>query len=443
LLNLTERPPFCIHGPGGMGKSSLVSRFILEHAEAAESQRIPFIYLDFDRPGLVAEEPVTLLLEAVRQLRTQYPQNAEQADECLRRWSDQLWGREPIAKPKRSETTVPAVFGHVANRGRFLDEFTELVSSFRDGSKPLLLVLDTFEEVQVRSRAFVEAVWEFLDDLQRKVPRLRIVVSGRAPVTDLTTASLPLTELDPEAARAVLERGLAEALGAPDPATAAAVVAQVGGNPLSLKLAVEVIRKEGAGGGAGIRDLKTRNLFFVRVRDAVLQGRLYQRILDHIRDDEVRKLAHPGLILRRITWELIRDVLAGPCGVTVRDDDHARKLYARLEQEVSLVRPGSDEAIYHRSDVRRAMLEDLRRSMPEAVRDIEQKAITFYTPRTDPISRAEEIYHRLSLGEDPAEVDRRWIEGLGPLLSGSVEELPARAQAYLANRLQLTIDPTL
>ena len=49
--------------------------------------------------------------------------------------------------------------------------------------------------------------------------------------------------------------------------------------------------------------------------------------------------------------------------------------------------------------------------------------------------RAEEIYHRLALGEDPAEVDKRWLTGIEPFLRDAVGELPPRSNAYLANRV--------
>src|SRR5205085_2938653 len=65
-LKPQERPLLLIYGPGGVGKSTLIARFILEHATLDEAHRIPFAYLDFDRPDLLADEPMTLLVEAAR-----------------------------------------------------------------------------------------------------------------------------------------------------------------------------------------------------------------------------------------------------------------------------------------------------------------------------------------------------------------------------------------
>lgn len=57
IFSIHDRPPLFVNGPGGCGKSTLIAKFILEHAEIEENARFPFAYLDFDRPGLLAEEP--------------------------------------------------------------------------------------------------------------------------------------------------------------------------------------------------------------------------------------------------------------------------------------------------------------------------------------------------------------------------------------------------
>jgi hypothetical protein len=49
---LKDRPPLHLHGPGGVGKSALLARFILDHADPRAPQPLPFIYLDFDRAAL-------------------------------------------------------------------------------------------------------------------------------------------------------------------------------------------------------------------------------------------------------------------------------------------------------------------------------------------------------------------------------------------------------
>src|SRR5262249_40035495 len=156
-------------------------------------------------------------------------------------------------------------------------------------------------------------------------------------------------------------------LGITDSKLAQALVDQLGGNPLTLKLASEVVKKETVGPG-GIADLTTRRYYFLSMQENLIQGQLYRRILAHIHNENVRKIAHPGLVLRRITPELIRDVLAVPCGVDLSEDTEAHRLYEELGREVSLVTIAHDGALEHRSDVRRVMLDMLWHDEPLKVR---------------------------------------------------------------------------
>ena len=74
LATPTEKP-MVVHGPPGIGKSTLLAKFVLDHARAGD-RRIPFVFIDFERPTLSVLEPATLLAEAARQLAIQYPDSA-------------------------------------------------------------------------------------------------------------------------------------------------------------------------------------------------------------------------------------------------------------------------------------------------------------------------------------------------------------------------------
>jgi hypothetical protein len=69
----TARPVLVLTGAGGVGKSALLGRFLLEHARKASEQRLLFAYLPFDDPSLRAEEPLTLVVEIVSQIERQFP----------------------------------------------------------------------------------------------------------------------------------------------------------------------------------------------------------------------------------------------------------------------------------------------------------------------------------------------------------------------------------
>lgn len=57
-------PPLFVHGPGGVGKSTLLARFLLTELDRGR----PYAYIDLDRPTIRADEPTTLLLDLLDQL---------------------------------------------------------------------------------------------------------------------------------------------------------------------------------------------------------------------------------------------------------------------------------------------------------------------------------------------------------------------------------------
>lgn len=449
------RKPLLVHGPGGMGKSTLLARFILEHAQAEEP--IPFVYLDFDDPALSLDNPATLLVDIARQLSLQRPEMKEVLARFRRLCEGITSGRALQWRRLTEEERTPTVeaLSTLLERLESLEDeahwphwqvLTEtlsviLATMLRSQSPKrlprVLLVLDTFEELQFRGIGHVEALSLFLVLLQERCPELRTVICGRAPTELLRADALPLPELDAEASRELLRSS-----GVEDVETIDGLVKQLGGNPLTLKLAADVVKREGSNRG-GIEGLKTRRLFFFSAREAVIQGQLYQRILGHIHDPRVRKLAHPGLVVRRITPEIIARVLAGPCELRLEGSADAEALFEEFKREVSLVFVAADQSLHHRSDVRRVMLEALKAEKPVQVREIHEAAVRFYEGNVDPLSRAEEIYHRLSLGESPREVEGRWMPGVEPYLDNALEELPSAARPFLASRLGLELPPRM
>ena len=445
---LRDNPPLVLHGPGGVGKSTVLAKFILDHVEA--EQPVPFVYIDFDRPGMLPHEPLTLLVDAVRQLGVQYPAVRRKADELRAAWLERLTRPDfrllssaVIDPPDRTEgsATVPdsiRLRSPVTARRPFYVEFAALVRDLVSDA-PLLFALDTFETVQRFGEDTVHEVLEFLDGLQSELPSLRVVLAGRAPVTGYPTQPVPLEGFDDEAARGFLA-SLHDGRLAADTELLEHIVRSAGRSPLNLRLAADLVVNHGP---EELRDIDRRRVLFVRVRGEQVQGWLYRRILDRIGDRDVRALAHPGLVVRRLTPAVIRHVLAEPCDVAVPDDARAYELFDACSREVSLLSWTTDGALEHRADIRREMLPVLRRSEPDRVAAIHARAVRHYQRHDELAARAEEMYHRLCLVESAPELDRRWQPGIEAFLAMSLEELPAQSQVYLASRIGVTLPPNV
>jgi tetratricopeptide (TPR) repeat protein len=441
-----HRPWLMIHGPGGMGKSTLLARFLLEHMTSnGPSPTLAFAaYLSFDRADLLPEQPLTLLAETVRQLRLLVP-SLSSAAEKLEHYVRSTLQADSRAEAERRSSGQQRK-GHDRDERRFIRLFADLVRTTLSEDRLALLILDTFEQVQRKGPIAVARHLDFLDMLQFHCPALRIVAAGRAPVDDPRFTGLSLEGFDPATAHLFLRRQL-PGEGAEYEAALHSITQVVGSDPLSLKLAASLIGREGP---RALLDAALRRQIQLRLQPEEVQGVLYRRILDHLDDPDLRRIASPGLTVRKVTPDVIREVLAGPCGLGRVDDQRARALFRMLRDEAALVEdvPGQ-EAVTHRSDVRRVMLPLLHRDAEDTVKRIHRKAIAYYRwlPETDPVTaaehRAEELYHRLSLEQASETLDRRWLAEAGPLLDSALDELPVRGRVYLSERLGLTVAPEL
>ena len=219
---------------------------------------------------------------------------------------------------------------------------------------------------------------QFLEILQKAVPRLRIVVAGRVPlsVDGFPTDPRPLGDFDDAAAQLFLEKR-----GVQSPELIRTIIKRIGKSPLSLLLAATAVQQAQKSGEA--ENLKLTGTRGARLSESQIQGYLYRRILNHIQDEEVRRLAYPGLVLRRVTPDIIQNVLAEPCKVPVPDESAAQDLFDRLAREVTLVQ-FEEGALVHRRDLRRIMLPLLRDSAEsETARQIEDAAIRYYEEWTE------------------------------------------------------------
>ncbi|MFJ5633474.1 AAA family ATPase [Streptomyces goshikiensis] len=451
----TEEPPLLIHGMGGMGKSTLLARFLLgtlqDPAAATSAFRFPFAYVDFERPTLSVHEPVTLIAEIARQLGTQYPGHraafdalagaCEETARAQRREQSRIDELYQLSTTRSGVGRGAAEAFHAAARDRESDlvrrvaELLVQAMALPPGAPapPLLIVVDSFEEAQYRASPALGRVWAIWAALQRAYPRLRCVVAGRAPVNHPARAAevrtIALGDLEPDAAVQLLM-----SCGVGSEAVARDLAERVGGHPLSLKLAARAAQEAGSLSGLVESLPPKRHHIHHKVDQMLVQGILYDRVLRHIADDEVRALAHAGLALRVITPDLIREVLAGPCGLRVDTPEEARRLFGGLAR-LDLVEPAGPDGIRHRADLRAIMLRLSDTARADLMRDVGRRAVEHYAAREGLEARAEEIYQRLRLNEDPRSVEQRWEPGVERFLDNADQDMASRSAAFLTGHL--------
>jgi hypothetical protein len=417
---------------GGLGKSSLMAKFVLDHV-GRPRQPFPFAYLDFDRATLQAR-PQALLEETARQVALQFP-----------------GFREALAKRSRvgSQQEPALEFG----------EFRELLNRtvFSAGARCLLLVFDTLEIAQRDQRA-IRGLISFVDSLSGDgFPKLRIVAAGRAKCDSFIAAGparrsgdsltvLPLTV--PEAAAMADRLGVTflgpqwQAVWAPriagktsDPATRR--------EPLVIRVAVDLIKS------SPVSQRDKLSLDIEKLGEAAgdsFAGALYERrVLDHVGDVYAAKLAWPGLVLRSISRDIVRTLLAPLCGLDDALVDHA---FDALAQEVWIVEQAGD-VLRHRTDLRsRTLAHMCSQARKKDFDKVNSAAIDYFTVRKEesPGERSEWIYHRLLGGEKFEDVYADWDENVASYLKGAWEDftllLPRTAASLRAFTEYSLIDPS-
>ncbi len=404
-----HRPPLVVWGPGGVGKSTLLAQFLLDHAGPEQSDPIPFIFLDFDRGQLDPLQPDSLLEEAFRQIQVQFPELATTAA------SYKAATKLRLAVEDKYEYSKSSHYKRSSALRKYLINLLNAISD--QHKKNLLVFVDTFEVVQRRGPTPVFNVLKFAAELLRYTPNLRFVIAGRAALRDADFQftdrapiwkELPLKGFDNDAGGAYL-KGLLKKLSMTNvsPNVLNRIVTILRGNPLSIRLAAQVFYKEGI---TALEDTVSKARYDAAFSQERIQGMLQNRIVDHL-PEKLRKIADPGLVVRRITAEVIVNVLAEPCELDIRNLSEAEELFKDLQSEVSIVEPIGENMLRHRPDVRILMLPLLRDKLGAKAREIDEKAVMFWAARNDPESRAEEIYHLLWLGVDTETLENAWQRG--------------------------------
>lgn len=429
------RQPMAVWGTGGVGKTTLIAKFMLEHARAADA-KFPFAYLDFDRSTISARNRAGLLAEICRQVGSQFPELTGPMTSL----------RNDLADVARKIELSPEA-DSISLLMQFVMRFRAAIDEAVESSQPFLLVFDTFEIVQYGPDQ-VTGLEEFVrafTGTDRIWARLRLIISGRRKVTEFLggVEELELGALDLKGSAQMLRALASDANKTVSVAESERLVGAIakavgdksntGVRPLRLRLVCELFRDNTSSGPEIVQslliELKKPGAEQQLVGKLFVDGILVRRILGHVRDPRVRALADPGLVVRRITKEAIRDVMTrgtqkptgtepasgsdvdvDPIEPWIVDDAEAQSIYEAFRSEVTLVETDGN-ALRHRQDVRQEMLPLIQARRQKGFRRIQELAFDHFRRlaeenKSDLASAEEALYHGLWLDKSLDELDR-------------------------------------
>jgi hypothetical protein len=429
-----------VTAPGGVGKSMLIGRFVADALEMPEARPTAVFHFDFDRRDLQDARPATVVAEMLRQAPRWVAPDKNEFVRGLAASTQIDLDEDSYGQSRGSES-----FGSLLDY-RIAGLVDVLVP---DGDFRVMIVADSAEQVFGFNDEAANSPWRVALDLANamrnaadhtgRTSQVMLIYAARSfphgweppglAATDISLAVLTEPEamvyLRAEAARAnaiVSEQILAEVIGA------------VGRSPLALRLAARLLASEDA------RTDPKRWIDTVRNDPERIQATLHDRILRRLRNPNLKKLAHPGLLLRRLTPDIVAKVLAGPCRLDLSKITPKQLIVESAREGQLFVRDPSDPdptAVWHRPDVRALMLPDLDATIDGKLAGaVNRAAVEYYAPHGDEVSRAEELYHRLRLDQPPSELTSRWSDAVGEQLKRALDEFPTRARDFVRSRLR-------
>jgi len=443
--SLVGRSPLAVWGIGGSGKTTLISRFMLEHAEAAAS-RFPFAYLDFDRTTISGGNRVGILAEICTQVAAQFPFLTAPMLDLRSRVVRFGGGTADAAQSDSISRLIP----YQREFRSLIDENMRSLESSFEWARPFLLVFDTFEVVQY-SPDDVASLEEFVGAFSMAGesglwPRLRLIISGRKGVIEFLgqkVEKLLVDALDRKGCTEMLVALTADAAkpiseadaGALVTALAKAILENPGAvQPLRIRLTAEALANSKDDGPtttrALLKELEQPLTMGGLAAQVLIDGVLVRRIVGHITDVRIRALADPGLVVRRITADVIREVMTRATNKPTEGEENPKELdadvrapwivdpaeaqdiFEAFKKEVSLVQIEGD-ALRHRPDVRMEMLPLIRARRPRRFQNLHRIAFQYFSElaardHQDLRSAAEAIYHGLWAQAPLAQLDRLW-----------------------------------
>lgn len=420
-----------VSGIGGTGKSALIEA-LRRRAERAKD--MTFLGFDLDQTSLRSGERVALTMELLRQIGLLRPE----LDQPLSALRSML--RDMLSSVTDDSALLEAASTAVYSA---LSELATHLEAAGLKNQGFALVFDTFEQALVAGEERVRLIADWLMLLRdiAGIGKLRVILSGREAgmIAGLdipgisVVGQIELGDLGTNAGRAKL-RDVFRHFGSEHLDLVPSLIAAFGSNPLVIEIVAAFCRDRPRSEIVALaedNDDQLRGELNTEMRQRIV----YTRILNRIADPELRPLASPGLVLRHITPELIEQVLAEPCGLTLPlPAGKADALYTALSSQVWLVRPApSGDALEHVPDLRRLMLPQIL-GLPAAAK-VAREAAVWYEREAAGLPGPEiweSLYYRCLINPDVLDGhEAPDLLAMADHLGAAVLDLPPKAQAML------------
>lgn len=440
-LNIAQKQsdPLLVYGIGGIGKSTLIAKFIIQAWQRDSKNKLPFVYLDFDKIDFDINQkpfnPLKLAEEAFRQLSIQFPDAGgveyRLGDIQHTIKSFLLDNREfnsdmSITRSLQSSITRENLYDRIFKR--YINP--EQLRAFEESDQAVLVVLDSFEEFQRMAKGSeLYELQEFISELRSQIPKVAFILVGRTDYFSTSFSFIPYSigPFDINASQSYLQAKEV------NQKHRLIISKKAKGIPLALNLLANLVLNQE-------KEIAKKNIsnfnwarFYNSIEGDHITEQLIIRNIEHISED-VRELGIPGIVVRKITPEIIKEVLAIPCNLGNLDDNLARILYDKLSQEVFLLEEFNDE-LYFRRDLRESIMNLINRQFGKKVKQIHDYAIAYYENKTDPSDRAEYLYHRLMRGDDKDIIEQYYSEEMQVYLENSLWEFNDIARIHLYARM--------
>jgi hypothetical protein len=383
--NNQQKNAIVLTGLGGSGKSTLLAKFV---KDVAQQQRATIAILDFDRPGIEMSDFGWMEMEIAKQVGYQLQQYAEQLKtlraENRNLRANQLTEQYEKASEERSIRYI-------------IKEIGTMLQQADVPRRPFLLVFDTCEEVAQQN--LVPKLIDWTQEISSHlfpIP-LKVIYSGRLYDRERSqfynANVIEIDELDePLAEQMLLKQGVL-------PVLAKRIVQSnlLPRRPLELKLLAKLLKDNNTAELEGIEnDLRRKG----KLSKQLFLGIVYHRVLNRIEDEHVQQLAYPGLVLRYLSRDVIREVLIPSLKLPYMEESEIDKVLNDLADFSWLAYRDADK-VYHRKDLRRSMLRLMITQQPAKATAISKQAVKYFQKQSTKEAKAEALYHQLLLMKKP------------------------------------------